>query len=775
MLNLKIIQINLNGYKIILNSNYYFYETILEKISINKNEVHPNILVAINKIYINNKISKNIIISKLKGLPDISIAANLNLDSIVIKKVFQEFIQNKNINTIENKFIFFFERNKIDFTIFTQFIDLSWESYNFILSKLNVEIKKRNLIHDSNEFKKWLDEENISIRNTEHFNIGQWISMVKEENYYFSKNINFLELKINGSTLHEIGTKFNLSREMIRQKISKVLKHLPYLQEMNFLGIYDTYELTLATFVMITNLHKQSFELMLLLSKTNKTNKQKEINIINEKFINEYVKKEILQSSQKIESDGTILDNKRLSICIHILRKNGSNLSILDIEKIFKEEYTEISSKKWEKRLLINALTKSEFVLAMPNFSFKFFDVISTYTSFKNEINEMISNIKGIYSSKYFLEKNKDLMKEMNILNEYELHNFLKKTIENKDIIFSRMPTIFFGYKNRKDFYIDILNHLSPIAYKKFCHFINENYGHKILNLYSNVLDEISEFYSDGILSIELDYIPESQLTGEFLDNFKNKIIFTKEEIKKIYSNYGIDKKYITGINLKNIGFNLYENYVINSSTTITKEIQKKLLNTGIYNDEFSHYSKINGNAYLGASIDNLDVIWLEKNKFVSIECFQEKTKISKFNIIDEIKIIEDELFHKYEIIGLQKIKKILPNLQILNCYLSDFCLNKLISKNKNIKVWYFAGFCLFSNVKKNIDINHIIENVIISRNFIYKEQLLTILKNNICENLSINWLEKRNEYLVNVFYCKELEKYYKNKDTYLREIYSRR
>lgn len=774
LVTLKIIQNNLNEYKIILNINYYFYENFMKIKTTNKNGIYQNILIAIDKIYEKDEISKKVIIGKLKGWSDSLISTNLNLERIFLKKVFQEFIHKKNINCVENKFIKYLQYNELSFVNFTKFIDLSWESYNFILFKLDEKIELKKQKNDANEFERWLDLEKIEITNKQYFDINQWIFFVKEQNYFFSKNIDLLELRINNHTLEEIGEKFKITRERVRQKISNLIGCMPYLKEMEFLNIFDKYELTVDTFTKITNLPAQSFGLMFLLSKVSKNIKLKEFNIIDENFIDEKIKNDILQSSQKIESDGEIIENKRLSLCLHILKKENSKLHISMIEKKFKDNYKEISSRNWGTRLLVNALTKSEKILAMPNFAFRYFDINPIYESFKEEIDKMLSNIKGVYSTKYFLDKNKGLMHDIGILNEYELHNFLKKTIKNDEIIFSRMPTIFFGYKNRRDFYLDILKDLSPINYKEFCNYLSKNYGHKLLNLYSNTQEEIAEFYSDGILSIEDKSIPSLKLTIEFLDNFKNKIMFTRIEINEIFKNYEIDEKYINSLNLKKIGFNLNKNYAIKKDTTISKEIQKKIKNIGVYTNEFTKYSQVDGQDYLMYNTENFDVIQLEKDKFISIDYFQERTKISKFSILTEIEMIEKCLENNYEIIGLQKIKEILPNLQIFDGSIGDFCLNKLISKSKKIKTFFYVDFYLFSHIEKNIDINYVIESIIISSNFIYKDELLKILRAKICENLSINWLEKRNEHLVNVFYCKELGKYYKNKDIYLEEIYSR-
>ena len=137
---------------------------------------------------------------------------------------------------------------------------------------------------------------------------------------------------------------------------------------------------------------------------------------------------------------------------------------------------------------------------------------------------------------------NKDVMEEYNIIDEYELHNLLKKTedIWNKnktyDVTLTRMPFMSFGQADRKKQTIDFLHQIAPVSLGEFAQLYEMEYGVLSATFMANMFQYVSNYYHNGMFFTDQTVLADSEkkilkdnLREDFY--FLDDIIFFKHPI----------------------------------------------------------------------------------------------------------------------------------------------------------------------------------------------------------------------------------------------------
>ena len=90
-------------------------------------------------------------------------------------------------------------------------------------------------------------------------------------------------------------------------------------------------------------------------------------------------------------------------------------------------------------------------------------------------------------------------MKNIDIKNEYELHNLLRKFIGNYNgkIVYSRMPDIFIDCDDKNAFVDNLIHELSPISLDEFVDYVYQNYGHKTNTFRALLMSYFSKYITN--------------------------------------------------------------------------------------------------------------------------------------------------------------------------------------------------------------------------------------------------------------------------------------
>lgn len=98
---------------------------------------------------------------------------------------------------------------------------------------------------------------------------------------------------------------------------------------------------------------------------------------------------------------------------------------------------------------------------------------------------------------------------------------------------FSRQPMLQFGTFDRDKAIWDALVLLSPVTQADLCDYLYQEYGYERLTTAINYLKPLSQYYHNGVYSVDYQHIPEWRI--EPLQNALTADFYFVDEIKKLY------------------------------------------------------------------------------------------------------------------------------------------------------------------------------------------------------------------------------------------------
>lgn len=185
-------------------------------------------------------------------------------------------------------------------------------------------------------------------------------------------------------------------------------------------------------------------------------------------------------------------------------------------------------------------------------------------------------------SSKKLFVEHEELMQEYDIQDEYELHYLMKKTIGNRypRIDLGRPPVINFGKADRKKQIEDLLMDLAPVTADEYVDAYCELYGMQRQTVYANYLPIIKQYKNHE--KYEVDVIPLSESEISHLKPILSEGFYTiddvKRHLKKEFPNAPEER--INHFSLRQLGFNIYSGYVIDSQYSSAVQYFETLINS---------------------------------------------------------------------------------------------------------------------------------------------------------------------------------------------------
>ena len=213
-----------------------------------------------------------------------------------------------------------------------------------------------------------------------------------------------------------------------------------------------------------------------------------------------------------------------------------------------------------------NHLAEARFLLWKQNEMIRFYDIDGQdFTELLDTLNlGAFENIE--LSTVKFMENYPEIMEKYDIRNQYELHNLLRKIVPEgsyHDFHCGRMPEIKFGTFDRSSALLDLLIDNAPISAVDFAELIHKEYGYDRTVILSTYLLPLSQYYHQGIYSIDQKTMPfprkqllQSSLTEDF---------YYIDEIRKIYTSLFPDAnaEEVNPYTLKTMGFVVLSRYAL--------------------------------------------------------------------------------------------------------------------------------------------------------------------------------------------------------------------
>ena len=342
------------------------------------------------------------------------------------------------------------------------------------------------------------------------------------------KNKDYLILRLKGKTLQEIGDVFGVTRERVRQVLKKIVREMPHINEIEkYRDFFTNYRISKDLFINVFCSNEYIYELLSLLYK--KGTKSLESDILEGKF-DENAKQFLLDSS------GTYLlknNRKQLSreyIIIDILQRNRNLQKYFSLDDIFYLYTEEVGNN--EKLKIKSTRSLSALLDRYSNIIFSFregyrFHGIDCNTEIKQKLVEVFDSIPdGAYDMNWIYEKNPVLMKELDILNGYELHFFCKKyKILSNTVTLGRNPGFVKGKLTKREYILLELKKFNGSSLDEFIDYMVRNYGFNGDTLIAYVLSEFTNHIQNRVVYFEQDqyYTQVSALKESLRDDIYEK------------------------------------------------------------------------------------------------------------------------------------------------------------------------------------------------------------------------------------------------------------
>lgn len=588
------------------------------------------------------------------------------------------------------------------------------------------------------------------------------IEEIKKENYR-----EILLERFSGETLDSIGKKRNVTRERIRQIISNACSKIGSIYEEKYLDVFCKY-----------NFDKEEFKILFGMDDMvyyyfKELYRQGELDVF-EYLKNNSVSKEqeekIYKKYNTIFFMGERVKLNKLDI-INIYLKNLKELTnIEDIQVELNKVFTENGLEEHNLRALEAILDRSNYVIGTINRRYRSYNLENIDTKVKSKLENMLRLERGYYSTLMLFNTYKDLLEEIDIRDEYELHNIIRKIVQNSDnLTIERMPNFIIGNIDKKQFFYNEILKYAPINMNDFLDIMEKEYGHKQETLKTYIQKEFSYNLTENTLIIEYAKLEENEINK--LKPYLNEDIYNKEEILDILKNYiNTDfEKYFNTYNMDKLNYKIVNNYVLSKNQ---KTIDECIKNRVKKNDFYKIEEKFNTSTY-----------------YLVLSELESKLEILRFNEDSYITIdkLEAEGIKKEDLISYR-------NFIIKNIGERKFFTIRYLEKNYNLNKFEEFGFeeIFFESIIKSIDrmkkirfsgtMIFCIRNEIFSKTDFISEVVNRIgtidiykLKDLLRKEYGIEITKEDLQQTIfesDLYYDKIIEKIFRNKEEYYMEVY---
>ena len=562
-----------------------------------------------------------------KTITELLVNNDISIDDINDSLIHKDFIGDSTFRKIMKSYNEFIMNNNIKLKLTSELLlsliknIYSYEAFNYEqlaeeVAKCNYEVLDLSILLENFLNKKILKKEDSNYSLVKP-RLKEELDKIKDQNH---KDI--ILKKLTGRTLESIGSEYNVTRERIRQIIQKEIKKFVITrEEEKYKEIFETYNFDCDLFCEFFNVNDYVYyylrekykmgdtEPSELIDSWNLDKRQlailkRKYNLITYKGENIVVKKINILNAILKQSEKAMEYSEIMSEYNKIIEINN-----LDIDLISEADFRNIDS----------ILNRSNYVLCDVGRYYRYYDIDALDEEDVNALQKMLDVEPGDYSSEFFFNSNELLMKNIDIKNEYELHNLLRKYIGNYNgkITYSRMPDIFIDCDDKNAFVDNLIHELSPISLDEFVDYVYQNYGHKNNTFRALLVSNFSKYITNGQIISECPEFTEEQMNilNEKLTEDIYSIITIKELLTDLFDVN--DFKLINNLNMSKLGYKLRGNYIMKSSISNLEGYLRNIILNSDYYEIKPEMKKIGStfSSYLYKFIYNLDLFEIDNEQ----------------------------------------------------------------------------------------------------------------------------------------------------------------
>lgn len=584
------------------------------------------------------------------------------------------------------------------------------------------------------------------------------------------KQKDIIEKKLSGYTLEQIGNEYRITRERVRQILKKIFDFIGLVEEDELHTWFEEYNFDLDTFMKFFEVNEKTYYYLKEKYKLGTKNLQE---LLNNQEINEMQKKIISEKQNLIKLYNEYVILNRTNILVAILKNNDSQVSIENLVGIYngivqeKQVLTPIS--KDEYRNLDSVLSRNAYVLNTIGRSYRYYNCDDVDSENIEELKKLLDVEPGVYSTELFFKDNPLLMKKIDVRDEYELHNLMRKIIPEQDnVTYSRMPDIFIKCSDRDVFIESLIQELSPISIDEFLEFVYQNYGHKIPTFKAYLTMHFNKYINIDTLISDCPKFTEEQF--EYMREYLKDDIYSTTTIKQLLTDkFDVQNfKLLNSLNFRDLGYKLRGNYIMKSSISNLESYLRNQINQIDFYEIPSEIKKIGStfSNYLYKFIYDKKLFKYDENKYITLR------KLNAMGIsIDDINGF------------IEKINDIIPENNYFNLYVLNADFQSKLFELKFPECFYETLIMIIPNIKTfRLNNNTIFIKTEESatrekfiNSFINKDKIyINEIKNIILEKYNIDlqsyyikeFINKNKYYLQNSTDC-----VYRSKEIYENEI----
>lgn len=403
--------------------------------------------------------------------------------------------------------------------------------------------------------------------------LEKWVESLPEKQKQIMK-----ERIFEGWSLEQSAQVYGLSRERIRQIIHKCISKAPVFWFSHLLFWFEKYDLNIESGEILFELSLPEAR-FLINSRPNSRNRLSVYDIINDPKMNLALYQNYMKYVHRNDLciDGTMVERRGLSILRCLAMRHASShavpaAEIIDLyEKVLDQHDIPADStlRYASLRSCEAALLRSDWIINSHRHTVRYYDLSRVDWT---EITEQMSipdfeNM--LISARLIFTAHPELMKQLDLHSEYELHAVLKKTepVWNRDgkynVIFNKSPMILFGQADYKEQLISLIEELGPISGIELSKIYSSLYGNQMATVQNTLLPLVSEYNDRGTYQSDLPVFNGEQcrIMKEVMAGKLRTVLWTQKQFSERFP--GDDLRLINARSMKKIGYQLSPNFAL--------------------------------------------------------------------------------------------------------------------------------------------------------------------------------------------------------------------
>jgi len=543
--------------------------------------------------------------------------------------------------------------------------------------------------------------------------------------------------RLQGETLEAIAADYDMTRERVRQIISKNMRNMKgylrtdkgveWFDEDYYRYFFETYSFEKKDAEEWLGVGKQVFTYMEM---TGADKGKKALDEASDDYHNLNLgfrlKIKNYLNRNKLFLDGRWVEKTRADLEEYAVRKYCTeNVSFDEFTRIYndflREEEVPYDEKLYYTDTVIrtrkNRLSEVRFLLWKQNEQIRYYDIDGQdFAELLDTLNlDAYENIE--YSTWKFMRDYPEIMEKYDIRDQYELHNLIRKIVPDgayHDFHCERMPMIRFGTFDRDGALLDLLVDSAPVSQADFAELVHQEYGYDPATVIGSYLQPLAAFYHQGMYTIDQKAMladNQKALLAELTDDF-----YYIDEIRKIYASVvpGADLEEINPYNLKLMGFSVLTRYVYRNHSTLDAYFRDLLTRQDItditpYRSRFAYVVAFSGT--LVNMKNELEVLEFEPNQIITFR------KLAAVGVTrEDLKAFCDEAADYVEdgtYFSVQSIKKAGFESELFDLGFSDWFYASLLTSDDRFSDTKAFGNILLYKGDKRITIQSFEESLI--------------------------------------------------------------